>query len=233
MGDLKWWMTLHFIDYLPCYWLIYFASLTQHLREVTDICNSKYHPICHLLSYWDERWRLVAWFQLLLPPYGSDIDDRHALRRKPTRSERQWAWLYGQYTRLPRHPYGAIDVYDRLLLCGGVVSLSVFIYEVGSDDVKCADFTCVVFTSLHSQNYRDSAAADLKNGFSTKFWVRWDGGVVVMVYLWLIMPCDESWWRCFCEVWVAIFWDRLVLPPIDADATDLTPLISRLMVGIS
>jgi hypothetical protein len=98
--------------------------------------------------------------------------------------------------------------------------------------VKCADFTYVVFTSLYSHNNSDSAAADLRNGFSTKFWVRWDEGVVVIVYLWLIMPCDASWWRCFCEVWVAIFWDRLVLP-IDADATDLTPLISRLMVGIS
>ena len=47
-------------------------------------------------------------------------------------ANRQWSWLHGQYTRLPRHPYGAIDVYDWLLLCGGVVSLSVFIYEVGS-----------------------------------------------------------------------------------------------------
>ena len=84
-------------------------------------------------------------------------------------ANRQWQWLHRQYTRLPRHPHGAIDVYDRLLLCGGVVSLSVFIYEVGSDDVKCADFTYVVFTSLYNQNYRDSAAADVKNGFSTKF----------------------------------------------------------------
>ena len=74
------------------------------------------------------------------------------------------------------------------MLRGGVVSLSVFIYVVGSDDVKCADFTCVVFTSLYSQNYRDSAAAGLKNGFSTKFWVRWDVVVVVIVYLWLICP---------------------------------------------
>ena len=51
-------------------------------------------------------------------------------------------------------------------LVRGVVSLSVFIYEVGSDDVKCAAFTYVVFTSLYSQNYKDSAAADLKNGFA-------------------------------------------------------------------
>jgi len=25
-------------------------------------------------------------------------------------------------------------------------------------------------------------------------------GVVVKVYLWLIIHCDASWWRCFCEV---------------------------------
>ena len=62
LGRLKWWITLHFIDYLPCCWLTYFASLIQHLREVTDIYNSKYHPICHLLSCWDERWRLVTSF---------------------------------------------------------------------------------------------------------------------------------------------------------------------------
>ena len=41
-------------------------------------------------------------------------------------ANRQWSWLHRQYTRLPRHPHGAIDVYDRLLLCGGVVSLPVF-----------------------------------------------------------------------------------------------------------
>jgi len=49
----------------------------------------------------------------------------------------------------------------------------------------CRFYVCCV-QSLYSHNNTDSAATDLRNGFSTKFWVSWDGGgVVVLVYLWL------------------------------------------------
>jgi len=58
----------------------------------------------------------------------------------------------------------------------------VFIYEVGSADVERADFTCIVFTSLYSRNRRESAPADIKNGFSTKNWVGIHVGVVVIIY---------------------------------------------------
>ena len=58
----------------------------------------------------------------------------------------------------------------------------MLIYEVGSDDVERADFTCVMFTSLYSRNCRELDAADIKNGFSTKIWVRPHVGVVVVIY---------------------------------------------------
>lgn len=83
---------------------------------------------------------------------------------------------------LPNHSYFAMDIFYRLLLRVGIVVPSVFMCEVGSAVVECADFTCIVFTSLYSNNRRESAAADIKNGFSTKIWVGAHVGVGVIIH---------------------------------------------------
>jgi hypothetical protein len=88
-----------------------------------------------------------------------------------------------------------------------------------------------VFTSIYSRNRWDSDPADVKNGFSTKFWVRQCLGGIIIVYfmannaMWCIMVEEGFLWDVFFFVKIASFAaDR-------ADATDLTPHISRSVDG--
>jgi len=94
----------------------------------------------------------VWWLQCIdsCPPYSSETGDRHALVTQALRSEYAMILTSWPIQRLPSHHYFIKDIYYRLLLRGGIDVSSVFIYEVGSADVECADFTCIVFTSLYA-----------------------------------------------------------------------------------
>ena len=54
--------------------------------------------------------------------------------------------------RLPTGNYFVMGIYYQLLLCIRVVVASVLLYEVGSADIECADFTYLVLTSIYSRN---------------------------------------------------------------------------------
>jgi len=93
---------------------------------------------------------------------------------------------------------------------------------------RSADFTCIMFTSLYRLIRWESDPADLKNGFSTKFYLSWCIGVVVVIYfivnnaMWCIMVGGA-----FC-VMCDFFMQNLTC----RSTTDLTPPISRLVDGI-
>ena len=53
--------------------------------------------------------------------------------------------------RPPTHHYFGMGIYYQELLRGGIVFASVRIYEAGSGDVECVEFTCIMFTSLYSR----------------------------------------------------------------------------------
>ena len=54
--------------------------------------------------------------------------------------------------RLPTCNYFVMGIYCQLLLRSRVVVASVLLYEVGSADIECADFTYLVLTSIYSRN---------------------------------------------------------------------------------
>jgi len=135
--------------------------------------------------------------------------------------------------RLPTHHYFAMGIYYQLLLRNRVVVALVLLYEVGSAHAEWADFTYLVLTSIYSRSRWDSDQADIKNGFSTKFWVgECVGGIVMVCFI-----ANNAMWCIMVEegfLWDVFFLSKSPhLPPIDADATDLTPPIFRWLDGMA
>ena len=135
--------------------------------------------------------------------------------------------------RLPTYNYVVMGIYYQLLLHISVVVASVLLYEVGSAYIEWADFTYLVLTSIYSRSRWDSDQADIKNGFSTKFWVgECVGGIVMVCFI-----ANNAMWCIMVEegfLWVVFFLSKSPhLPPIDADATDLTPPIFRWLDGMA
>lgn len=105
------------------------------------------------------------------PPYNGGVGCRHALRTIAAAQQLRIILTFWVIQRLPTCNYFVMGIYYQLLLCIRVVVASVSLYEVGYADIECADFTYLVLTSIYSRNRWDSDPADVKNGFSTKFWV--------------------------------------------------------------
>ena len=153
--------------------------------------------------------------------------------RLPLRSDYAIILTFWSIQRLPTHNYFSMGIYYQLLLWNMVVVAQVLLYEVAYADIKCADFTYLVLTSIYSRNRWDSYPADVKNGFSTKFWVRECVGGIVMV----CFMANNAMWCIMVEegfLWCVFFLSKSPhLPPIDANATDLTPHITRSVDGMT